>query len=231
MNSDVKRNLRTYASKNKAILLSRFFKTGKGEYGEGDRFLGIMVPHIRSVVKQFRDLPLQETKKLIRSPWHEERLCGLLILVDQFQRGDEKIRKRIYDTYLASMKYVNNWDLVDLTTPRIVGAYLEHRPRNILMTFAKSNDLWKRRIAVLATFWFIKDGDFSDALKIAHMLRNDSHDLIHKAVGWMLREIGKRDVKTLESFLDTHAKHMPRTMLRYAIEKFPEKKRKGYMRR
>jgi len=227
--ASVIQELKTYASVKKAKLLSRFFKTGKGEYGEGDRFLGVMVPQIRGVVKRFRDLPLAETKKLIRSPWHEERLCGLLILVDQFERGDEKVRKRIYNTYLASTKYINNWDLVDLTTPKIVGAYLKDKPRRTLMKLAASRDLWRRRIAILATFWFIKDGDFKDALAIAHVLRDDRHDLIHKAVGWMLREIGKRDVKTLTTFLKKHYKHMPRTMLRYAIERFPEKERKAYL--
>jgi 3-methyladenine DNA glycosylase AlkD len=223
--------LRKFATKQKANNLSRFFKTGKGEYGEGDKFLGIMVPQIRGVVKRYRDLTLSETMKLVRSPWHEERLCGLLILVDQFERRDEKTRKRIYDTYLKSTKWINNWDLVDLTTPNIVGAYLKDKPRSVLMKLTRSKNLWERRIAVLATFRFIKDKDFKDALKIAHTLRNDSHDLIHKAVGWMLREVGKRDVKALERFLDEHRRHMPRTMLRYAIEKFPEKKRRSYLRR
>jgi 3-methyladenine DNA glycosylase AlkD len=227
----VKRELRTYASAEKAKILSRFFKTGKGEYGEGDKFLGVMVPDIRKTVKKFHYLPLPEVMELIRSPWHEERLCGLLILVDQFGRGGETTRKRIYDAYLRSAKRVNNWDLVDLTAPRIVGAYLEDRPRKILCALAASDNLWERRIAILATAWFIRQNDFKDAIVIARMLRDDRHDLIHKAVGWMLREIGKKDVKTLEAFLRAHMSRMPRTMLRYAIERFPERKRREYLKR
>jgi len=225
----IRRELHKFANKTKAATLSRFFKTGKGEYGAGDKFLGITVPQIRSIVKRFRDLPLSETLKLVRSPWHEERLCGLLILVDQFERGDEKKRKRIYDIYLASTKWINSWDLVDLTAPGIVGGYLKNKPRRMLMTLSRSKNLWDRRIAIVSTFRFIRDQDFDDVLAIAHQLRDDTHDLIHKAVGWMLREVGKRDMKTLEAFLQKHYRHMPRTMLRYAIEKFPERKRKAYL--
>lgn len=225
--SAASKELRRYASKEKAKNLSRFYKTGKGNYGEGDAFLGITVPDIRNVVQRFRNIPLAETKKLIRSPWHEERLCGLLILVDQFER--DRNQKRIYDTYLTSTRWINSWDLVDLTAPKIVGQYLEERPRDVLYALANSEDVWERRISILATAWFIAKDDFHDTLKISHMLRNDTHDLIHKAVGWMLREVGKRDRKKLESFLRYRYRRMPRTMLRYAIEKFPEKLRQAYL--
>jgi 3-methyladenine DNA glycosylase AlkD len=225
----VRRELRKYANAKKAKILSRFFKTGKGEYGEEDKFLGIVVPDIRKTVKKFRDLPLPEAMKLVRSPWHEERLCGLLILVDQFEGGSGAERKRIFDAYLASAGRVNNWDLVDLTAPKIMGAYLEDRHRGILKRLAASKNLWKRRIAIVSTHYFIRRNDFKDTLEIARLLRNDPHDLIHKSTGWMLREVGKRDVKTLEKFLGKHGKRMPRTTLRYAIERFPEKKKRVYM--
>lgn len=227
--ADVSKALRAHASKTRAKALLRFFKTGKGEYGEGDRFLGLTMPQVRTVVKRFRDLSVPEIKKLIRSPWHEERMCGLLLLVDQFQRGDEKIQERIYKTYLASTKWINNWDLVDVTTPRVVGAYLETRPRQVLYDLASSHNLWERRIAIIATLWFISKNETKDACKIAQRLLKDRHDLIHKASGWALREAGKRDKKALITFLKKYAATMPRTMLRYAIEKLPEKERKTWL--
>ncbi|HLA86295.1 MAG TPA: DNA alkylation repair protein [Thermoguttaceae bacterium] len=222
--------LRRLASPDRAAVSARFFKTGPGEYGEGDRFIGVRVPEIRTVAKQFRDLPLAEIKTLLRSEIHEERLLALVILVGQFDKGDEAARKRIHDFYLANARWVNNWDLVDLSAPTIVGGYLENRSRRPVHRLAKSDGLWQRRIAVLATFHFIRRGDFDDTFKVAEMLLADREDLIHKAVGWMLREVGKRDTAVLETFLKKHHRAMPRTMLRYAIERFPAKKRQAYLK-
>ena len=225
----LKKDLRAAASPEKAKLLEGFFKTGKGEYGEGDRFLGVVVPDTRKLAKRYADLSYADIKKLLASTWHEERFAGLIILVNRFAKADEKGRGEVYRFYLKNLKAVNNWDLVDTTTPQVVGEYLVDRPRDILYKFARSRDLWKRRIAILATFAFIKRDDHEDALAIADILLEDRHDLIHKAVGWMLREVGKKSVATEEKFLKTRYKKMPRTMLRYAIEKFPEKKRKAYL--
>jgi 3-methyladenine DNA glycosylase AlkD len=228
--ADVKRELRKHADAEKAQLLARFFKTGKGEYGEGDIFLGIVVPHQRAVAKRFKELPLGEVRTLLRSPVHEYRLTALLILTYQFPHADEEGKRRIYEFYLQSTRYVNNWDLIDLSAPNIVGAYLRDKPRLVLRRLARSTSLWERRIAVLATFVFIKQGDVTEAFRIAELLLSDKHDLIHKAVGWMLREIGKRDEKALQDFLRRHAAQMPRTMLRYAVERFPEQQRRHYLK-
>lgn len=214
----------------KARILGRFFKCGEGEYGAGDKFLGITVPEQRKIVKKYyQDIEIYELEKLLKNEFHEVRLTTLLVLVEKFGKADEKIRGQIYKIYLKNTKYINNWDLVDLSAPKIVGGYLLNKDRKILYKLAKSKNLWEKRIAVLAAFIFIREKDFTDALKIAEILLNDSHDLIHKAVGWMLREIGKRDMKMEEKFLQKHYKKMPRTMLRYAIEKFPEKKRGYYL--
>ncbi len=212
------------------MALQRFFKTGPGQYGEGDRFLGVVVPDIRKVVKECRDLPLGEAAKLLRSSWHEERLCALLVLVDRFERGDETDRKKVYSLYVRNTLYINNWDLVDLSAPRIVGPFLDGGSRSLLYRFVRSKNLWKRRIAILATFHYIRKGEFADALALAEMLLSDDHDLVHKAAGWMLREVGKKDVAVLESFLRKYHRRMPRTALRYAIERFPEAKRKKYLK-
>jgi len=225
----IRKRLRRFASKEKAVLLQRFFKTGPGQYGEGDRFLGVMVPNIRLVVKEFKDAPLSEVKKLMHSPWHEERLCGLLLLVDQFERGDEALRKKIFALYLKNTSYINNWDLVDLSAPKIVGPSMDGGSRTVLYRFVRSRNLWERRIAILATFPYIRRGDFADALSLSEKLLADEEDLMHKAVGWMLREVGKKDVGTLERFLKKNHRRMPRTTLRYAIERFPEAKRKKYL--
>ncbi|MFA6383532.1 MAG: DNA alkylation repair protein [Parcubacteria group bacterium] len=225
------KELRSLKNPKKARELTRFFKCGKGEYGEGDQLWGIMVPFQRQVAKKyFQDADLQDAQKLLNSPVHEQRLTGLLMLVFKFEKADEKLRKEIYKFYLKNTKRINNWDLVDLTAPRIVGEFLLDKDRKILYRLAKSKNLWERRIAVLATFMFIRECDFKDALKIAEILLNDNHDLIHKAVGWMLREIGKRNIKTEEKFLQKYYRTMPRTILRYAIEKFPEKKRADYLK-
>jgi len=205
----------------------RFFKTGKGEYGEGDEFLGLMTDETRSVAKKYFDLPLADISKLLASKLHEERVVAVMILAKRLNKADLSGKKEIYDFYFENISGINNWDLVDSSAPIIVGGdlYLSGETREVLYKLVKSNNLWKKRIAMMATFYFIKERDFSDALKIAEILVNDSHDLIHKAVGWMLREVGNRDIGTEEKFLEKYYKQMPRTMLRYAIEKFPEEKR------
>ncbi len=227
----IESDLERLADAERAEKLAGFFKTGKGEYGEGDVFLGLRVGDTRRIAKKHSGLGLADVRKLLGSRIHEHRLAALLILVERFRKGDEKERKRIYGFYLKNTKKVNNWDLVDLSAPDIVGAYLMDRDRRVLHRLAKSKNLWERRIAVLSTFPFIKEGDYRDALRIAEMLLYDRHDLIHKAVGWMLREIGNRDRDIEERFLKKHYRRMPRTMLRYAIEKFPARRRAWYMRR
>jgi 3-methyladenine DNA glycosylase AlkD len=221
--------LRSFASPEQAAILARFFKTGPGQYGEGDRFIGVKVPTTRKVAREFKNLPLFEVKRLLHSKIHEERLLALVILVGQFEKGDDAIKKQIYNLYLTNTSYINNWDLVDLSAPQIVGGYLQNRSRKPLDRLAKSKSLWERRISILATFYFIREGNFNDTLKIANMLLKDKEDLIHKAVGWMLREVGKRDVAVLEEFLVQHCRVMPRTALRYAIERFPEDRRLAYL--
>ena len=225
----IQKRLRQFATKEKAGVLQGFFKTGPGEYGEGDIFLGVVVPDIRRVAKEFQDTPLGEIEKILASRYHEDRVLALLMLVREFAKGDEALKKRIYDLYLKSTRSINNWDLVDLSAPNIVGTYLLDKSRKQLYVFAKSTDLWKRRIAILSTFTFIRQNDFDDTLRISEILLEDDHDLLHKAVGWMLREVGKRDLRAEEQFLKQHYKKMPRTMLRYAIERFPEGKRRNYL--
>jgi len=224
---NLKKELRMKASPKKAKILQRFFKTGPGEYGEGDVFLGVVVPDIRKLVKEYSDLKLKEAVKLLHSKIHEERLTALLIMVSQFQA--EKNEEKVYNLYLKNTKYINSWDLVDLSADKIVGVYLASKSKLILCELSKSKNIWERRISIISTFCFIKNNRFEETLKIAKILLSDEHDLIHKAVGWMLREVGKRDLKTEEEFLKKYYKRMPRTMLRYAIEKFPEKKRKKYL--
>jgi 3-methyladenine DNA glycosylase AlkD len=221
--------MRRQASPGKAQVLQRFFKTGPGEYGEGDVFLGLTVPELRKLVRKHSELPESTITGFIQSGVHEERLFGLLVLVHQFAHGDERTRKRIYTFYMKNTRHVNNWDLVDLSAHHIVGGFLLDKDRSVLLDLAKSDNLWERRIAILSTFQYIRKGDFADTLAIAELLLQDPHDLIHKAVGWMLREIGKRDLATEERFLKPRYKTMPRTMLRYAIEKFPEVKRRKYL--
>jgi 3-methyladenine DNA glycosylase AlkD len=225
----IRKRLRQFATREKAKVLQGFFKTGPGEYGEGDVFLGVVVPDIRRVSKEFQNAPLDEITTLLASTVHEERLLALLMLVQAYARGDDALKRNIYGLYLKNTKYINNWDLVDLSAPNIVGAYLLDKSRMPLYAFARSKNLWKRRIAILATFQFIKQNDFHDTLGISKILLRDDQDLLHKAVGWMLREVGKRDVIAEETFLRLHYKKMPRTMLRYAIERFPEGKRRKFM--
>ncbi|MEK7609711.1 MAG: DNA alkylation repair protein [Patescibacteria group bacterium] len=230
--SEVKRELLKRANPIKAKLLSGFFKTGKGEYGEGDKFLGIMVPVQRIIAKKFKDLPLNEVRKLINDQYHEVRLTGLLILIYKIKRANEVTHKTVTDFYLSNTKQINNWDLVDVTARDIVGGYLYdfNKDRKILYKLARSKNLWERRIATISTFYFIGKNDFSDSIRIAEILLTDNHDLIHKAVGWMLREMGKRDKKELIKFLKKHAREMPRTMLRYSIERLNLREKEKYMR-
>jgi 3-methyladenine DNA glycosylase AlkD len=226
----IQRTLRKLASKKKAKLLQGFFKTGPGQYGEGDVFLGITVPLLRKLAKECRQTTVADAITLLRSEIHEQRMLALFLLVQAYAEGDETVKRQIYTSYLKNTRYINNWDLVDLSAPNIVGEYLMNRDRKPLYALARSRDLWKKRIAILATFRFIKQDDFSDSLAIAEMLINDDHDLIHKAVGWMLREVGKRDMRAEEGFLRKHYQTMPRTMLRYAIERFPDAKRQRYLK-
>ena len=222
--------LKQVALPSKTQQLQRFFKTGKDEYGEGDVFLGIKVPQIRSIVRKYwKETNLKVAEELLHSKYHEMRMCALLILVERYKKIASE-REKIFRIYIASAKYINNWDLVDLTAPQIVGGYLADKPKTILYQFAKSKNLWERRIAILTTFNYIYQGESQETIKIARILLHDPHDLIHKAVGWMLREVGKRvDEKILTNFLDKRYKEMPRTMLRYAIERLPEETRKYYL--
>ncbi|MDH5216654.1 MAG: DNA alkylation repair protein [Gammaproteobacteria bacterium] len=225
------RLLRELADPGIAQQSQRFFKTAKGQYGEGDIFLGIRVPVLRKQVSKFRSMSLDECLSILTSKYHEERLFALLMLVDMFKRGTALEQKQIYDAYLAHTGFVNNWDLVDSSAHLIVGEYLSERDRRPLQRLARSKSLWERRIAMIATFCFIRNGQFDDALEVAEILLKDEHDLIHKAVGWMLREIGNRDKRSEVEFLQKHYQTMPRTMLRYAIEKFPEAERYRYLDR
>jgi len=224
------KELQEAGNKSQAEILQRFFKTGKGEYGEGDIFLGIKVPIQRAIAKKNQGLNMPKIQELLSSKIHEHRLVGLLILVEKFKKSDERERGNIFNFYLKNTKNINNWDLVDLSAPNIVGKFLIDKKKDILYELAISKNLWEKRIAMISTYSFIKRQEFNDSLKIAEILLNDSHDLIHKAVGWMLREIGKKDEKVLEDFLAKYYTKMPRTMLRYSIEKFPEEKRKSYLK-
>jgi 3-methyladenine DNA glycosylase AlkD len=227
---DIRRELKSMADPGKAAIMQRFFKTGPGQYGEGDIFIGVMVPQSKRVAKKFCQLPLGEVRTLLYSHIHEERLVALLILAWSYSSVSSSREKeeQIVKFYLDNIKQVNNWDLVDLSAPNILGAHLVDRERSLLYMLAGSENVWERRIAIIATHHFIRNGDFSDTLKIAEMLLQDRHDLIHKAAGWMLREVGKRDAAAQEAFLEKHWSVMPRMMLRYAIERLPESKRRRY---
>ncbi len=228
MLSQLKQDLNNLADKEKAVILSKYFKTGKGQYGEGDSFLGITVPDQRKIAKKYLSLVLEDLENLLQSNIHEHRLTALLILVEKFKKNHEK---NIVDFYLKNIKFVNNWDLVDLSAPNILGKYLFDKNKDILYKLAKSNSLWERRISIISTYTFIKNNNFQDTLEISKILLNDSHDLIHKALGWMLREVGKKDLNLELEFLNKYKKEMPRTALRYAIEKFDEEKRKFYLKK
>lgn len=231
MVKQIEKELRSYAKRERAVHSSRFFKTGKGEYGEGDMFLGINNPSLRLVVKKYyKDISIDEVLYFVQSDIHDFRLFGLILWTYQFPKVSEEEKKKIYDLYLSNTGYINNWDLVDLSAYKIVGKYLLDKDRDILYTLASSSDLWEQRISIISTWWFIHNDEFKDTLKISEMLLNHDHDLIHKAVGWMLREVGKRDLEVEEEFLKKHYMNMPRTMLRYAIERFEEGKRQRYLK-
>lgn len=252
----IQQELEAYIDPVKKEYLPRFFKTGKGQYGEGDKFLGVVVPNTRLVAKQHKDEPFEVMAELLQSEWHECRLCALLMLVERFKKCDEKERKSICEFYLTQTSRINNWDLVDLSAPGIVGEYLKDKPRDVLYRLAESSLLWDQRIAVVSTWTLIKNYDFIDIIRLAeyfmahsvqrnahsspdshsmhtnlHTVCSPLHDLMQKAIGWMLREMGKRDKDLLVQFLEKHCRTMPRTMLRYAIEKFPEEERQEFMKR
>ena len=228
--ADIKYEMRKLANKKIAEHSQRFFKTGKGQYGEGDIYLGIRVPVLRKIAKKFRRISLAEVSKLLESKFHEERLLSILMLVNLFKSGDEDDQELIYELYLDKTKFINNWDIVDISAGNIVGAFLFEKDKAPLYRLVFSENLWERRIAIVATFYFIRNDEFDDTLKIAEILFTDKEDLIHKAVGWMLREVGKRVIEIEEEFLEEHYLKMPRTMLRYAIERFPETRRKMYLK-
>jgi 3-methyladenine DNA glycosylase AlkD len=229
---DVKKALREVSDPDKAAFYPRFFKAGKGEYGEGDRFIGVVVPEQRRIARRFRELPMPQLGVLLNSPFHEHRLTALLILAEKVRRGDAETAATVFRFTLRHVGRINNWDLVDLAAPKLIGPFVQVHPERLKMLdeYAGSRALWKRRIAIVSTYPFIRSDDFAPTLRLATRLRDDDHDLIHKAVGWMLREVGNRDRKTLLRFLDKHAARMPRTMLRYSIEKLPQSQRKRYMK-
>lgn len=228
---EIQKELETYSTPEKKEFLPYFFKTGKGQYGEGDIFLGVVVPDTRKVAKKYKAIAFSEITKLLESGIHECRLCALLILVERFKKAKEEERKEIYNFYLSNTRYINNWDLVDLSTRDIVGEYLVDKDRKDLYRLADSPLLWEQRIAVISTYTFIRQNDFKDILALSERLLNHKHDLMHKATGWMLREAGKRDKQVLTAFLDKHYKVMPRTMLRYSIEKLSPEERAHYMKK
>ena len=227
---EIQKKLKSLGNEEKAKIHQRFFKTGPGEYGEGDVFIGVTVPELRKLAKEYKTIGRNEIRKLLQSPIHEERLLSLFLLIHRYSKGDESEKKRIYELYLENTKFINNWDLVDSSAGHIVGAFLFNKSKKPLYDLVKSNNLWERRISIISTFYFIKHNQLNETLKIAKILLSDKEDLIHKAVGWMLREVGKRDISIEEPFLKKHYKNMPRTMLRYAIEKFPELKRQRYLK-
>jgi len=226
----VKADLNTLASPERAKIISRFFKTGKGDYGEGDVFLGITVPEQRRIARTYSGMALEGLQKLLSSPVHEHRLTALLILVARYQKANAEGKKEVYAFYLENIKHINNWDLVDLTAEKILGDYLLDKDKSPLYRLVRSKNLWERRMAILTTYRFIKNDHFEDTFHISEILMHDKHDLIHKAVGWMLREVGKRNQDAEEQFLLKYYKKMPRTMLRYAIERFEEKRRSFYLK-
>lgn len=227
----LKSELNKLANPTQKAILQSFFKTGSGQYAEGDIFLGIKVPQTRAIAKQYYDLAFKELQILLDNKIHEYRLSALIILSEQYKKGNEKEKKSVFDFYLANTKNINNWDLVDISAPKIIGEYLKDKDRKILYKLTRSKNIWERRIAIVATFTFIRNNDFFDTLLISELLLNDTHDLINKACGWMLREVGKKDQQALELFLKKFKNQMPRVMLRYAIEKFPDKIRKEYLKK
>ncbi len=225
----IKKELNLKSNKEKALILQKFFKTGIGEYGEKDIFIGVSVPEIRKISKKFQSLSYDKIIILLNSKIHEERMAALFIMINRYKKKNSSEKKKIFEIYLKNINNINNWDLVDVSCSHIIGNYLIDKPRDILYDFADSNNLWKKRISIVSTLTFIKNNDYCDTLKISKKLLKDGHDLIHKACGWMLREVGKRDLEKLENFLDLNYNEIPRTMLRYSIEKFSDNKRKYYL--
>jgi len=231
MTDKIKKDLRKKQNKENARNLARFFKTKKGEYGEGDVFLGIKVPEQRETARKFfKEASLKDLKELLQSEIHEFRLTALIMLVEKYKKAGEDEKEKVFNFYLNNIKRINNWDLVDLSAPNIVGEYLSDKDKKILFALAKSKNIWERRIAVISTFAFIRRNQFKETLMLSKILLNDEHDLIHKAVGWALREVGKKDEKKEKEFLEKFCSKMPRTMLRYAIEKFGDKERARFLR-
>ncbi|HHE32927.1 MAG TPA: DNA alkylation repair protein [Chlorobaculum parvum] len=231
MISTINTRLEALADSPTAEILQRFFKTGPGEYGEGDRFRGIRVPVLRKLCREFRYVEVEVISELLDSPWHEDRMLALFLLIERYRASGESAREELYDFYCSRTDRINNWDLVDVSCPYIVGHHLQARDRSLLYRFVELPSLWERRIAIVSTFHFIRNDDFTDTLLLAERLLADPEELLHKATGWMLREVGKRDQPQLEAFLDKHATVMPHTMLRYSIERLPEGKRKGWLKR
>ena len=228
---EIQQELEQYIDPVKREYLPNFFKTGKGQYGEGDKFLGIVVPNTRMVAKRHKDVPFEVMVELLQSEWHECRLCALLMLVERFKKCDEKGKKEIFDFYLSQTARINNWDLVDLTCRDIVGEYLVDKDRSLLYRLAESENLWEQRISIVSTWAFIRRNDFGDTLELSERLIGHKHDLMHKAVGWMLREVGKKERQTLTDFLERNATRLPRTALRYAIEHYPEPERQYFLKK
>ena len=227
MTNQIYNALLALSDEEKKIVLPRFFKTGKGQYGEGDKFLGVTIPNIRVVAKEFCDVSFDIIKELMHSPWHEMRMCALLILVNNSRK---EVTQNIFDFYLSQTKHINNWDLVDLSAPQIVGRYLLDKNRDTLYKLSESNLLWDNRIAIVSTLTFIRNNDLEDTYKLSLKMMHHKHDLMHKSIGWMLREAGKRDAKRLYDFVNKYKTIMPRTMLRYSIEKFDADTRKELMK-
>lgn len=230
MIENIRKELSEVSNKDKIEVLSGFFKTGKGEYGEGDVFIGVNVPDARKIARRFIDSDFITVQNLMKSSVHEERLCALLILVEKFKKSDETFKPRIFNFYMDNTVYINNWDLVDLSSPYIVGAYLLHKDKSLLYKLAESENIWERRISIVSTLFFVRNGILDDSINLAQKLINDNQDLIRKATGWVLREVGKKDKVKLITFLDRNYKSMPRTTLRYAIEKFEKVEREYYMK-
>ena len=230
MYETIKKEIFRFANKKRADISSSFFKTGKGEYGEGDIFLGVRVPVLRQIAKKYNKLSPKDLDRLLNSDFHEYRFIALVILINKYKKAKDEEKKVIYNFYLKNLENINSWDLVDISAPYIPGEYLKDNDKDVLYKLARSRNLWSRRVAIISTFGFIRENDFKDALRISEILLDDKEDLIHKAVGWMLREVGNRDLKVEEKFLKNNYKKIPRTTLRYAIEKFEENKRQEYLK-
>ncbi len=233
MIAELRKEMEECSNEEKAKLYQRFFKTGPGQYGEGDVFMGLTMPETRAISSKYTEMPIEEVQELLNSEIHEHRMSALLIVIQKYRKANKEEKRKLYEFYLKNMSRINNWDLIDVTASHVVGDFLfnNKEEKEMLYKLAKSNDLWEKRISVISTFRFIKENEFEDSINISEILLNDKHDLIHKAVGWMLREIGKKDQEIEEEFLRKYHKTMPRTMLRYSLEKFTKDKKDFYMGR